>query len=76
MNNRMKTFGILALLGFIAGIIALLIANYIVPKLDTILQTLGGFTQYIIAGLAGAIITVIIVIIWAHLTGNKNNTYY
>ncbi|MDR2720562.1 MAG: hypothetical protein LBC03_07160 [Nitrososphaerota archaeon] len=76
MNSRTKTFGVLAILGFIAGIIALLIANYIAPKLDTILQTLGGITQYIIAGLAGAIITIIIVIIWAHITGNKNNTYY
>jgi uncharacterized membrane protein YedE/YeeE len=73
--SRRKIFAIIALFGFIIGIFAQLAANYIVPKLSTVLASLDGLTQYILAGIAGAIITVLIILIWAHLTGKKDSYY-
>ncbi|MCL2287754.1 MAG: hypothetical protein FWC33_01025 [Candidatus Bathyarchaeota archaeon] len=76
MSSRIKTFGIIALLGFIAGIIAQLVINYFIPWLVESLPALSNITQYIGAGIAGAIIAIILIIIWAYLTGNKNNRHY
>jgi len=78
VNNisRLKTFALIAIIGFIVGVIAQLIANYITPRLNDALTSLSGFTQYLIAGIAGAIITLIVIIIWAYLTGNKNKNKY
>jgi len=73
--SRTKTFAIIALFGFIIGIIAKLAADYIIPRIDSISSSLGGLTQYILAGIAGAIITVLIIFIWAHLTGRKDKGY-
>jgi hypothetical protein len=72
MGDRLKVFGIVALLGFMAGVIAQLTAVFIIPWIISILPMLGGLTSYIVAGCAGAILTVGIVSVWAYLTGNKN----
>jgi len=76
MNNRIKTFGIIALLGFIAGIIAQLAIVYFVPWLVEALPSFSNITQYIGAGIAGAIIAIVLIVIWVYLTGNKNNNRY
>jgi|GEM_PF-199226 len=76
MSSRIKTFGIIAILGFIAGIIAQLVVVYFIPWLVESLPALGNLTQYIGAGIAGAIIAIVLIVIWAYLTGNKNNKYY
>ena len=72
MGDRLKVFGIVALLGFMAGVIAQLTAVFVIPWIISILPMLGGLTSYIVAGCAGAILTVGIVSVWAYLTGNKN----
>jgi hypothetical protein len=41
MNNRIKVFGIIALLGFVAGIIAQVTATVIIPALILALPSLG-----------------------------------
>jgi len=71
MNSRVKVFGIIALLGFLAGVIAQLTAVVIIPWLVAVLPLLGGATSYIISGFAGACLTVVLVGVWAYMTGKK-----
>lgn len=71
MNSRVKVFGVIALLGFLAGVIAQLTATVIMPWLVTVLPLLGGATNYIISGFAGACLTVLLVSVWAYMTGKK-----
>jgi hypothetical protein len=71
MNSRLKVFIIIALIGFLAGILAQLTATYLIPALQAVAPALGGITPYLVAGLAGAIITVLIVAAWAYFTGRK-----
>jgi len=68
LNERIKVFGIVAILGFIAGVIADVTAEYIIPAL---MQILPAFLQvrYILSGLAGAFLTLIVVSVWAYITG-------
>jgi hypothetical protein len=71
MNGRLKVFGIIAILGFVAGVIAQLTASVVIPWLVTVLPLLGGVTNYLIAGFAGACLTVVLVSAWAYMTGKK-----
>jgi hypothetical protein len=68
LNERIKVFVFVAILGFIAGVIADITATYVLPAL---LQLLPAFLQarYILSGLAGAFLTLILVSIWAYITG-------
>jgi uncharacterized membrane protein len=72
MSSRLKVFGIIALLGFVAGVIAQVTATYFIPWLLDVLPLLGGVTNFVVSGFAGAILTVAIVSVWAYLTGNKD----
>jgi hypothetical protein len=72
MNSRLKIFGIIALLGFVAGVIAQVTATFVLPWLVSVLPLLGGLTNFMVSGFAGAILTVAIVGVWAYLTGNKD----
>ncbi|MEM3566528.1 MAG: hypothetical protein QXK18_06625 [Candidatus Bathyarchaeia archaeon] len=58
-----------AILGFFAGIVAELTIEYVIPALAAILPVL--FSKYILAGLTGAFLTLIIVSVWAYITGPK-----
>jgi hypothetical protein len=71
MNSRVKVFGLIALLGFVAGIIAQVTALYVIPWLVSVLPLLGGLTSFVVAGFAGAVLTVVLVGAWAYLTGKK-----
>lgn len=71
MNSRFKIFGLIALLGFVAGIIAQVTATYFIPWLVSVLPLLGGLTSFMVSGFAGAILTVAIVSVWAYMTGKK-----
>jgi hypothetical protein len=72
MGDRLKIFGIVALLGFLAGVIAQLTAVFVIPWIIAIIPALGGLTSYMVAGVAGAVLTVGLVSAWAYLTGNRN----
>lgn len=69
MGERLKVFALVALLGFIAGIIADVTATYVIPAIMPMLPSLGIMTRFILSGIAGACITLIIVSIWAYATG-------
>jgi len=71
MNSRFKIFGLIALIGFFAGVIAQVTATYFIPWLVSILPLLGGLTSFMISGFAGAVLTVAIVSVWAYMTGRK-----
>ncbi|MDR2699924.1 MAG: hypothetical protein LBC12_03830 [Nitrososphaerota archaeon] len=72
MDSRIKIFGVIALVGFIGGIIALLASNYLIPWLRENLPSLSGVTDYLIAGVAGAILAIIFIAIWVRITGNRD----
>jgi hypothetical protein len=72
MSSRIKIFAIIAVLGFIAGIIAQATAQYFIPWFISVLPLLGGATSFIISGCAGAVLTVAIVSVWAYMTGKKD----
>jgi hypothetical protein len=72
MAGRAKIFGLIALLGFVAGIIAQLCATFVVPWFVEILPLLGSATTYLISGVAGAVLTVALVSVWAYMTGKKD----
>ncbi|MEM3617547.1 MAG: hypothetical protein QXK47_00545 [Candidatus Bathyarchaeia archaeon] len=69
MGERLKVFVFVAILGFFAGIVAELTIEYVIPALAAILPVL--FSKYILAGLTGAFLTLIIVSVWAYITGPK-----
>ena len=75
MDSRMKMFGVIAFIGFIAGIIAALALKYLVPWLKEVLPSLSSLTEYIVAGVAGAILAVILIFVWAAVTGKKDRYY-
>ena len=61
MNSRLKIFGIIIVLGFVAGIIAQVTAVFVIPWMISVLPLLGGVSSFLISGLAGACLTVAIV---------------
>ncbi len=71
MNSRLKIFGVIAILGFLAGVIAQVTAVFVIPWLLAVLPLLGGATSFIISGFAGACLTVALVSVWAYMTGKK-----
>ncbi len=73
MSSRVKVFGIIALLGFVAGVVAQVTMTYFIPWLLSVLPLLGGLTSFMISGVAGAVLTVAIVSVWAYMTGNKDS---
>jgi hypothetical protein len=72
MGDRVRIFGIIALLGFMAGVIAQLAATYFIPWIISILPMLGGLTSFMVSGFAGACLTVALVSVWAYLTGRRD----
>ncbi len=69
MGERFKIFGIVALLGFMAGVIAQLTADYLIPALLTILPELVQI-RFLVSGFAGACLTLVLVSVWAYITGS------
>lgn len=72
MSDRFRIFAIVALLGFMAGVIAQVTATYVIPWLIAVLPLLGGLTSFMISGVAGAVLTVALVSVWAYLTGKRD----
>jgi hypothetical protein len=72
MNSRLKVFGLIALIGFVAGVLAQVTATYVIPWLAIVLPSLATVSSFLVAGFAGAILTVAIVGIWAYATGKRD----
>jgi hypothetical protein len=71
MGERLRVFGIIALLGFMAGVIAQLTADYIIPWLMVVIPALVQI-RFVVSGFAGAALTLVLVSVWAHFTENKD----
>ncbi len=71
MSDRIRIFVIVALLGFMAGVIAQVTAEYVIPWLMAVLPALINI-KWIVSGFAGAGLTLVLVTIWAYVTGNRN----
>jgi hypothetical protein len=71
MNSRLKIFGIIAVLGFLAGVVAQVTAVFVIPWMVSVLPLLGGMTSFMISGFAGACLTVVLVGAWVYMTGKK-----
>ena len=68
MNERIKVFVMVAILGFMAGVIADVTAEYVIPGLLAVLPMFLS-ARYILSGFAGACLTLVLVSIWAYITG-------
>ncbi len=71
MGERLKIFAIVAVLGFLAGVIAQLAADYVIPWLMVVLPALVQI-RFVVSGFAGACLTLALVGVWVHLTGNRD----
>ena len=71
MSDRIRIFGIVAVLGFMAGVIAQVTAEYIIPWLMLVLPALINI-KWVVSGFAGAALTLVLVSVWAYMTGNRN----
>ena len=72
MAGRFKILAFVAILGFMAGVIADLTAEYVLPKLLEILPEIFR-VRYILSGLVGAVLALILVVIWAYATKPKES---
>jgi len=72
VGDRIKVFGLVAVLGFMAGIIADLTAEYAIPWLVTILPELIQI-RFLVSGFAGACLTLVLVSVWAYITGSSES---
>jgi len=71
MNDRIKVFAIVAILGFMAGVLAQVTADYVIPWLMVVLPALIN-VKWVVSGFAGACLTLVLVSVWAYVTGNKD----
>lgn len=72
MGERIKIFALVALLGFMAGVIAQVTADYVIPALLQILPQLIQI-RFLVSGFAGAFLTLILVSVWAYVTGSSES---
>jgi hypothetical protein len=71
MGERLKIFAIVAVLGFMAGVIAQLAADYVIPWMMVVLPALVQI-RFVVSGFAGACLTLVLLSVWAYATGNKD----
>jgi hypothetical protein len=68
MGDRLKMIVTFAVLGFVAGIVANFTGKFVIPWLSTfVLPTIG--IDWILSGVAGALITIGLVTAWAYMSG-------
>jgi hypothetical protein len=71
MGERLKIFVFVAILGFFAGVVADLSATYVIPALANVLPAFLN-ARFMLSGLAGAFLTLVMVSIWAYVTGTPD----
>jgi hypothetical protein len=72
MGDRLKIFAIVAVLGFLAGGIVQLTMDYAIPWLSSVLPALFQ-VRFVVAGFAGACLTLVLVSAWGYLTSRNEN---
>jgi hypothetical protein len=68
VGERLKIFVFVAILGFFAGVIADVTSTTVIPWLVTVLPVFFQ-ARYILSGFAGACLTLLLVSVWAYLSG-------
>jgi hypothetical protein len=68
MNERIKILGAFALLGFVGGVIANLAYHTLWPWLLSVFPEIL-LAEWVLSGIAGALITTCLVVIWVYLSG-------
>jgi hypothetical protein len=68
LGERIKVFLTVAALGFMAGVIANFAYVHVVPALRAILPQIFQ-VGWVLSGLAGAVLTMFMVTVWAYVTG-------
>jgi len=63
MGERLKIFALVAVLGFMAGVIADVTSEYLIPVLMEILPAFLN-ARFVLSGMAGACLTVVLVSVW------------
>jgi len=67
MGNRLKILGIFALLGFIGGVSANMIYHTVWPWFLAVFPSILT-AEWVLSGIAGALITTCLVVIWVYLS--------
>jgi hypothetical protein len=70
MGDRLKVFALVAVLGFMAGVIAQLFADYAIPWLGSVLPAIIQ-VRFVAAGFAGACLTLAMISVWAWFSGKR-----
>jgi len=70
MSERIKILGLFAILGFLAGILANFAYHTVLPTILAIFPQMLQ-AEWMLSGLAGAILTMIVLILWAYLSGPR-----
>jgi hypothetical protein len=65
MSERIRILGMFAILGFAAGVIANFTYHYVLPVIFTIFPEVLS-VEWVLSGLAGAILTICIMLAWAY----------
>jgi len=65
--GRIKTFGLFALLGFVAGVGVNLVYRIAFPVLLKIMPEILR-AEWIVSGLVGSVLTMIMLVLWAYLS--------
>lgn len=65
MSERMRMVGIFAILGFVAGVVANFTYHYVLPVIVAIFPQIFS-AEWVLSGLAGAILTICIMFAWAY----------
>ncbi len=67
MGDRLKVLGIFAVLGFLGGISANMIYHTVWPWLLAVFPSILT-AEWVVSGIAGALITTCLVVIWVYLS--------
>jgi phosphotransferase system glucose/maltose/N-acetylglucosamine-specific IIC component len=66
MSERLKILGIFAVLGFIAGILANVAYDVVVPAILAALPNISG--KWVVSGFTGMILTLLVLAVWAYFS--------
>lgn len=70
MSERIKMLGIFAILGFVAGILANFAYHTVLPTILAIFPEMLQ-AEWMMSGIAGAILTMVVLVLWAYLSGSR-----
>ncbi len=70
MSERIKILGIFAILGFVAGILANFAYHTVLPTILAIFPEMLQ-AEWMLSGIAGAILTMLVLVLWAYLSGSR-----